>query len=512
MTADFTWTTDPFEHQRDIFTATADLDAYALFWEVGCGKTKPTIDTACYRYLKGDITLLVIIAPNIVHDNWVTHEIPKHGLAECDIQSFVYYANKASTNKHIESINGLISHKGLSVLAITYDAICTDNGKKTLNAVMRDRKTMLVADEIHRIKSGRAERTKATKQFGKHKNVIIKRGLTGTPITNRPFDVYHPMDFLEKDFWAKYTGINSFMAFKTRYAEWSVQHFGPKRVPKLERFIRLDELRDHLTRRSHALTKEEAGLKLPPKVYMQRVFDMSPHQRRIYDTLVNQWIVEIDAGKTLEAPLAMVRLLRLHQVACGYAHANEDNKHEVTWIQGEQPRMSTLLGVLEDIPDQVLVWTRFREDARAVVDAINARSTTKPDGGPTAKFLDVEAETGLGGAVRVDGSVPQDERLANIQAWRDGKARILVANPKALGTGITLTEAKTAIYYSQDFELESRIQSEGRPHRIGQDRSVTYIDLIARDTIDSKIVESLMNKAEIANQVVGTGLRAWLRP
>ena len=118
---------------------------------------------------------------------------------------------------------------------------------------------------------------------------------------------------------------------------------------------------------------------------------------------------------------------------------------------------------------------------------------------------------GPGSVVDYYGLTPQDERQENIKKFQNGsECRFIVGTPQTGGYGITLTKANTIIYFSNGYDLEKRLQSEDRPHRIGQKKNVTYVDLIAEDTVDEKIVEALRNKINIASEVLGEDLKTWI--
>ena len=109
------------------------------------------------------------------------------------------------------------------------------------------------------------------------------------------------------------------------------------------------------------------------------------------------------------------------------------------------------------------------------------------------------------------GLTPQEERQKNIKRFQaNNGVRFLVGTPQTGGYGITLTEANTVIYYSNGYDLEKRMQSEDRAHRIGQKKTVTYVDIIADDTVDTKIVKSLRKKINIASKVMGEELKQWI--
>ena len=105
----------------------------------------------------------------------------------------------------------------------------------------------------------------------------------------------------------------------------------------------------------------------------------------------------------------------------------------------------------------------------------------------------------------------QEDRQDNIRKFQnDDKCRFIVGTPQTGGYGITLTQANTVVYFSNGYDLEKRLQSEDRAHRIGQKKNVTYVDIICDDTIDEKIVKALRDKINIASEVLGEELKAWI--
>lgn len=498
---DYRFKSAPFGHQERGFYETRDLVAHGEHWDPGTGKTKLLIDVAAYNAQVGRINGLLVVAPNVVHQNWVDDQLPRHLPEETRVAAFTWHSAKAGTKRHQEQARHLLGHKGLSVLAMSYDAVRTDAGRDIARDFLKQRRVMMTLDEAHRIKTPGAKTTKLVRNAGKL--ATMRRTATGTPVTQSPFDVYAPVCFLDDDFWRKQVDVSSFTAFKQRYAIWVDSWAGGSKHPELKEYQRLDELQRVLASIATRLTKEDAGLDLPPKLYKTVTFDLSPAQRRVYEELKTQYLAELDAGKYLEAPLALVRLTRLHQIACGYAPAMGDDSDQLTWIPGARPRLELLLSLLSDTFSPVIVWAARREDCRIITEEVNKRSRDAGD--------DPEGEaTGLGGAVRIDGTVTGDARERALADFHAGRARILVANQATLGEGVTLNEAKLMIYYSQDYRLGVRVQSEDRNHRIGQDVSVQIVDLVARDTVDPKLIESLVEKHDVAAQVSGDKLKAWL--
>ena len=476
--------TKPFQHQQDFFNSTRNELAWAVFWEQGTGKTKATIDTTATKYDQGEIDGLLVVAPNNVHRNWVSDEIPTHLPDRIQRRCHIYSTAKHKSKAHIESLQKCIAFDGLAILTMSYDAFTTSHGKAAAKEFLTKRKTMYVLDESLRIKNPTTTRTRtilASSKYAYHKRI-----LTGTPVSQGPFDVYSQMKFLDEDFWLAH-GFGSYTLFKSYFGIFvkgknptTGQFFdmltGYKNLPLLERILKT---------KSSRVTKEEV-LDLPPKVYTKRYFDMDAKQQQLYDQLRVDFLTLLDSGELITAALAIVRLMRLQQITCGYAQSDDPDSEPIMIMGPEHPRMRCLLDVLEDIPHQAIIWARFRQDITNI-----------------CKKLGKEA-------ARYDGMLDDCARLDSLKRFRDGEAKYFVANPACVSEGLTLTEAKTTIYYNNSFKLNERQQSEDRNHRIGQDQSVNYIDIVCANSVDEKIVAKLVAKANIAAEITGDSIREWL--
>jgi len=180
-------------------------------------------------------------------------------------------------------------------------------------------------------------------------------------------------------------------------------------------------------------------------------------------------------------------LMRLHQITCGHFTADDGTTQEIA-----NNRISELMNVLDEIEGKAIIWANYQHDITNIIK-------------------EVVKVHGPGSIVDYYGLTPQDERQDNIRKFQnDDKCRFIVGTPATGGYGITLTAANTVIYYSNGYDLEKRLQSEDRAHRIGQKKNVTYVDIIAEDTVDEKIVKALRDKVNIASQVLGEDLKDWI--
>ncbi len=479
--------TTPLSHQRRIFDETKDKAAFALLWEQGTGKTKPTIDTAAHLYLKGEIDCLIVIAPGGVERNWKSDELPTHMPDEVMAQTRVevWQTSKSSTKWHQQLWDQFVRHKGLAVVLVSYDAAVTDKFKKVLWQFLRQRRCMYVLDEAHQIKTPSAARTKTIIKSSRY--APYRRILTGTPLV-KPFDVYSQLKFLDENFWVE-RGYFNFTVFKYRFgrfftaAECKELHGYDPGFDKLIEYQNLDELQEIVKSVSDRVLKTDV-LDLPAKLYSKRYFEMTKEQAQLYQQLKDEYEAELEDGTVVDASLAIVRLLRLQQITCGYVSVEKDEP--VRLIGKKNPRLDLAEEVLKNLHHPAIVWARFTKDVDQLMDMLGK------------------------GAVRYDGRVSEDEAERAKLAFNAGDAEWFVGNPQKGAAGLTLTRAKTTVYYSNSFKLIDRLQSEDRNHRIGQDAAVNYIDLQASGTVDEHITRALRNHFDIASQVTGDQLRDWI--
>ena len=346
----------------------------------------------------------------------------------------------------------------------------------------------MVVDESTTIKNPTAKRTKAI--LGLSKEVKYRRILTGSPVTKSPLDLYSQCAFLNEDL----LGFSSYYTFRNRYAQMIERNFGGRRVQIVASYRRLDELAEILKPFSYRILKEDC-LDLPPKVYMKREIELSDEQQKAYTTMKVMALAKVN-GKLATAPHVLTQLMRLHQITCGHFKADDGTIQEF-----KNNRMSELLDLLEEMEGKVIIRANYVYDIENIVKTIS-----------TALDENKKLLYGPDSIVQYYGAVASKTRQENIEKFQDpkSKVRFFVGNPQTGGYGITLTAASNVIYYSNGYDLEKRLQSEDRAHRIGQKKSVTYVDIIARKTVDEKIVKALRKKINIASAIMGEELKDWI--
>jgi len=471
--------TKPYAHQITALEKSWNKIAYGYFMEMGTGKSKVLVDNIAMLYDAGKINGALIIAPKGVYRNWYSSEIPTH-LASHIQHKMVLWTASTSKTKDKEYQQLFKSDYDLHILVMNVEAFSTKKGIDFASKFLRTHKTIMAVDESTTIKTPSAKRTKAIVDLGTKAH--YRRILTGSPVTKSPLDLYTQCAFLHEDL----LGFSSFYAFRNRYAHMIDRNFGGRRVQIVGSYQRLDELADILNKFSYRVLKEDC-LDLPEKIYIKREIELTDEQEKAYATMKSAALASIK-GKLATAPHVLTQMMRLHQITCGHLKTDEGDITEL-----KSNRLNELMDVLEEVEGKAIIWANYIYDIEHIV-------------------TEIKKKYGDDSVVQYYGAIASDQRQTNIEKFQDPKSnyRFFVGNPQTGGYGITLTCANTVIYYSNGYDLEKRLQSEDRAHRIGQKKSVTYVDLIAAKTIDEKIVKALRSKINIASTIMGEELKDWI--
>ena len=482
MIDNYRFKTKPFEHQKEALKKSWAAKTYALFMEMGTGKSKVLVDNIAMLYDRGAIRGALIVAPKGVYKNWHDIEFPVH-LPEHVAHTKVLWEASKTIKKQLE-LDTLFDDKGdLKILIMNVEAFSIKKGldfaHRFLNIFLG--KALIGIDESTTIKNPTAKRTKSILKIGNLAS--YRRILTGSPVTKSPLDLYSQCEFLDP--W--HLGHSSYYSFRSRYAHMVDRNFGGKRVQLVVSYRKLPELTEKLNKFSYRVLKEDC-LDLPPKLFTKRIVELTDEQKKVYAQMKSLAMAFTEDGKVMSTVNVMTQLMRLHQVTCGTFKADDGT---ITHL--ENNRIQVLMDCIEDVDGKVIIWANYKEDIKKIADAL--------------KKAYGEAST-----VEYWGEVDAGVRQDNIAQFQDlkGPTRFFVGNAQTGGYGITLTAANTVVYYSNSYDLEKRLQSEDRAHRIGQTGNVLYIDLVAEGTIDDKIVKALKDKVNIANEIMGEDLKDWI--
>ena len=357
----------------------------------------------------------------------------------------------------------LLCHKiGLKVAIINYEA--TWRMEKELNTYKPD---VIICDESQKIKNPSASQSKTIHRLGvKAKYKII---LTGTPVQNSPMDVFSQWKFLDPNIF----GL-SFYAFRNHYAV-----MGGYYNHQILRYKNMDELTSKAHSVAYRITKEEA-LDLPEQIFLNRYCELEPTARKIYDTVVKESYAELMDGE-ITATNVLTKLMRLSQIAGGHVKDDEGRMQVIS-----KSKLNELKDIMEDViidnKKKLVIFARFIPEIESIKSL--------------AREMDIRYSY-------ITGEIKTEERSEMCSKFQnDNNIKLFIAQIQTAGLGITLTAADTAVFYSLDFNYANYSQAIARTHRIGQKNTCTYINLIATETVDEKILKALESKQDIAKNIV----------
>ncbi len=465
--------TQPYAKQLEAWKKAQGRFDFAYFMEMGTGKSKVLIDDIIDLYLHNQIDAVLIVAPKGCYANWTTNEIPKHLPDEITAHTMVWKAPSSQGKGDKKEYEEFLSQKNLGFsikfLLVNVEALSNSTSLAYISLFLQGHKCLMAVDESTTIRSVSSERFKNARVLGKLAK--FRRILTGTPIANRPLDIFAQCAFLDP----KLLGFPNFHAFKHFYADIRMIPLGGQRsFPKIMGYRRLEDLTARLDKFSYRVLKKDC-LDLPDKVYVTRYVEATLEQKKMYNQMAKLMVAEHSNGDFSTAQIVLTKVMRLQSILCG--HLRMDNG-EMQHIKSN--RIESLLELLEETSGKVIIWCLYKEDIRLICEKLDVHSYEEYHGG-----------------------IDHLERVeALIRFKNDPECRFFIGTQATGGMGLTLTEATTVIYYSQGYDLERRLQSEDRAHRIGQKETVTYIDMVVKDSIDEKIVESLKSKQNLADLVL----------
>ena len=478
--SEYIFKTKPYEHQFKALKKSWNKEFYGLFMEMGTGKSKVLIDEIASLYLRGKITAALIIAPKGVYRNWERGELPTHMPDQVPTLVAAWKAPSEMSKKDKEDLKNILIPNGkLRILLMNVEAFSSTKGTKYAAQFLHKSSALMAVDESTTIKTPSASRTKNVLRVGKLAQ--YRRIMTGSPVTKNPLDIFSQLEFLSPTILKQ-----NYWAFRSRYAIMRNVNFGPRSTQLVVGFQRLPELNKVVEQHSYRVLKEDC-LDLPDKVYEKRFVSLTPEQVKAYEEMRRFNMTELE-GETMTSLSSLTALIRLHQISCGHVTLDSGETKAL-----KSNRMNELLNVLDEVEGKVIIWASYRFDLKHIEEILKNKFGEES----TASYF---------------GDTKDKDRQDIVERFQDknSKLKYFVGNPSTGGYGLTLTAAHTVIYYSNTYDLEKRMQSEDRAHRIGQVNKVTYIDLISEGTIDEKIVQSLRSKIDIASAVMGEDVKEWL--
>ena len=448
--------TVPFRHQVAAYNMAVTNSNSALLMEQGCGKTAVAIAAAGRRFQKGEISRVLVVAPASVVPVW-----PKEFDLHADFSHEVK-ALEGSTAKRAGLLQAWQTDPThLQVAVVNYEATW-----RMEEALIAWRPDMIICDESQRIKTPGARQSKTMARLGTIAR--YRMILTGTPVSQGPLDFYSQYRFLDRNIFG-----TSYYAFRARYAL-----MGGYENRQVIGYQNLDDL----VQKAHSVAfrcRKEDCLDLPEQVDQVMYCELEKDARRVYDQLVRESVAELSEENIVMAPNVLSRLLRLSQMTGGYLRVDE----QTTLVS--KAKMGLLEETLDDLLEagkKVVVFARFIPEIEAITKMLEKKKVAH----------------GL-----IYGATPMDARGEMVESFQtDPAVKVFVAQVQTAGLGITLHAADTAIFYSLDYSFANYDQCRARIHRIGQKNNCTYIHLVARMTVDEKVLAALAEKKSLADQVV----------
>ena len=456
----------PYYHQNQAFdfacekfglTSThKNTCGVALLMEMGCGKSLVAIAILGILYQFGRVTRVLVVCPLSITGVW-----------EQEFRRFAAYpyqltilAGSSAKKKELLSKLPKQDPKKVQIVVVNYES--SWRIQKELEAFAPD---MIIADEGHKLKDAQTAQSRCLHEMGD--KAAYKLLLTGTVITNRELDVYSQYRFLNSKIYG-----NSFYRFRNHYFEMG--GYG-NHTPIFRSYMREDFLKK-LHSVAFRVTKEEC-LDLPEKIEEVRYVDLEPKAMKLYCDLEEQEVTELAEGEVTSVNM-LTKVLRLSQLTGGHLPDQEGHVKAVSTAK---------LEALEDIVDSALA-----EEKKLVVMA-----RFIPELDDIAEMLERKKIT----YAMVRGGVK--DRAGEIRSFQeDPECRVFIGQIAAAGLGITLTAASTMVFFSLDYSMSNFEQAKARIHRVSQKNNCQYIYLIARNTVDKKVLRALREKADLAKLLV----------
>jgi hypothetical protein len=528
-----------YKHQDDAFERYKDETEIALFLEQGLGKSKVILDIAKYKFKKGDIDALLIIAPNGVHKQWAREQIPiwLQGV-EYDLQIIGGRGGKQKGRRFKANV--------LQIVCTNIDTFSTPSKWKEITEWANAMKTFIVLDEATVIKSISSKRTERllyefnrVTYSGKRitSSTILSAAraiLTGTPITNGAFDAWAIFEFLRPNyfnrnyysfkahygmFWQMvvetgrgsraiqvlinpeiWSRIKSMLTYNEAQAVFGVTENTYNFIHSQEKydgpFKNVPELKEKMAPVAMFKTLEEC-VDMPGQLYTRRLLEMDGEQARVYKDMEDQLIAEYQ-DKVTDAKSKLTVYIRLQQIASGFISSTpefnligdddeevwEPNTREITWIGKSNPKLDALISDIEACEGPCIVICHFSAEAERLFNELSS--------------------------IRKCGLQTGWKKVGSIEGFQNREYDCLVANVRCISRGLNLQVANRMFFYSNTFSLEDRLQVESRIYRIGQTRKCEYTDYIMMNTIDMKTVAALRQKKQLLDYIRGTSVKQML--
>lgn len=442
---------DAFSYQKEAVDAVKDLDYAAIFHEQGLGKTKIAIDLLLYWIKKTSIDTVLIVTKKQLVANWL-REFENHTL----IHPAILDTNR---NRNYDVFCG-----PARVVITNFEILVTE--KERFQLYLNTRNVAIIIDESTKLKN---PKSKLTQTFFDLSTSFKKRVImTGTPIANRPYDIWAQIYFLDQ---GESLGTD-FQKFK-REVDLSNKLANDKDLQHIFE-EKVSDIYNHIKKFSVRETKSSGIVHLPDKVYINEVTEFLPKQRELYNQICEELEIEVVkyGEKIFDDSSAIVkRLLRLVQVVSNPKLVDESYNEE----SAKEILLDKILCTILDKNEKCIVWSNFIENINFFSRKYRRYGTAK-----------------------IHGKLTIEERNKAVDFFRSDECKILFATPASAKEGLTLTMANHVIFYDRGFSLDDYLQAQDRIHRISQKRTCYVHNVIIKGSIDEWIDVLLQAKQNAA--------------
>ncbi len=441
-----------FQYQAEAFAAVKDLFYSAIFHEQGLGKTKIAIDLILYWLGNKGIDTALIVTKKQLINNW-QKEFKNH--------TFIQPGILSSDKKK----NYYIFNSPARIVVTNFETILTEKNRMSL--FLKSRDVAIVIDESAKLKNPDSAITKAF--FELSDLFRIKCIMTGTPVANRPYDIWSQIYFLDK---GKSLGTD-FDEFKksTDLSNDLVHDYEARK--EFEKNV--SEIYDKISNFSVRETKKTASINLPQKSIYNIMCDFEEKQREIYKSIITEMRVEVKKnGQSYydDDSVALKRLLRLNEVASNPRLIDE----RYTPLSGKEKELDGLLDEIVKRNEKCIVWSSYKENVDYFARKFKLYKPRK-----------------------IHGSMTISDRNTSVKKFlEDEECKVLFATPQAAKEGLTLTVANNVVFYDRSFSLDDYLQAQDRIHRISQKKECNVYNLLINDSIDIWIDKLLLAKQRAA--------------
>lgn len=454
----------PYKHQKEAFEFVMNKfeksGGTALLVEMGLGKSLISIAVAGALYKAEKIRKLLIVCPLSICGVW-EEEFEKFADFEYHLQIL-----KGTSDKKALALRCMYGDK-LQVAVINYESVW-----RLEKEIMKWSPNFIVCDESHKIKSHKIAASKSLHRLGS--KASYKLILTGTMITNKALDCFSQYKFLNPTIFG-----NSFYSFRNRY--FDMVGYGGY-TPVLKKIME-SELKEKIHSIAFRATKSEC-LDLPETQEITRFVELDPAAMNTYKKLVRDSFAELSKGE-ITVTNVLTKILRLSQLTGGFL-GNDDGSAVIKVSTAKLEALEDIIeSVLESAEDsggskKVVVIAKFIAEIKAICKLLEKKKI---------RFSLISGE--------VKNRAEEIEKFQN-----DPEVKVFVGQIATAGLGITLTAASTMVFYSLDYSMSNFQQAKGRIHRVGQHENCTYIYLIAKNTIDEKVLRALESKSNLAKSLI----------